>query len=197
MLEQARIGDLASILSAPSTSHTSTVDDAGTACAITVSAGYGSGAMIPGTGLWLNNSLGEIELHPGGLHADPPGTRMLSNMAPTVCRRKDGAVLAAGSPGADRITTAMSQVLYRLMGTGATLTDAVGAPRVHVEVFRGEPVVAAEPGVGDGPFPGLAVRRFDERSMYFGGVQAAMWDRLGGLVAAADPRRDGGTAVVS
>ncbi|MFQ5555494.1 MAG: gamma-glutamyltransferase, partial [Acidimicrobiia bacterium] len=62
LLDLARIGDVSSILSAPSTSHSSTVDAEGAACAITVSAGYGSGAMIPGTGFWLNNSLGEIEL---------------------------------------------------------------------------------------------------------------------------------------
>ena len=52
-----------------STAHVSVVDAAGTACAITASAGYGSGATVPGTGLMLNNCLGEPELNRLGLHA--------------------------------------------------------------------------------------------------------------------------------
>ena len=47
----------------PSTAHVSVVDADGTACAVTSSYGYGSGATVPGTGLWLNNSLGEHELN--------------------------------------------------------------------------------------------------------------------------------------
>ena len=67
--------------------------------------------IAAGTGIWLNNCLGEQELNPAGLHAAAPGTRLLSNMAPTVGRHDDGSTLAIGSPGADRITTAIAQVL--------------------------------------------------------------------------------------
>ena len=48
---------------------------------VTVSAGYGSGMITPGTGFWLNNSLGEVELHPEGFHGVPTGTR-LQHQAP-------------------------------------------------------------------------------------------------------------------
>lgn len=195
LLECAAVGDLGSLLSAPSTSHTSVVDDDGSACAITVSAGYGSGAMVPGTGFWLNNSLGEVELHPGGYHALKPGTRLVSNMAPTVARNPDGSMLAAGSPGADRITTALSQVLYSTLVMDAPLEEAVVAPRIHVEVFAGEPGVAIEPGLPDAAFEGLVVRRFESLDMYFGGVQAAARYVGRGLRAVADPRRAGGTAM--
>ncbi len=196
LLDRAAVGDLRSLLASPSTSHTSAVDDDGNACAITVSAGYGSGAMVPGTGFWLNNSLGEIELNPEGFHALEPGTRLVSNMAPTVARRDDGSVLAIGSPGADRITTALSQVLYATFALGRPLEDAVAAPRLHVEVFEGEPTVALEPGLSVETFGGFATRRFETRSMYFGGVQAAAYYRGDDLLAvAADPRRDGGTAI--
>jgi len=99
----------------PSTVHTSAVDDTGLACSITVSAGYGSGAVIPGYGFGLNNSLGELELTTEGLHALPTGQRLLSNMAPTVGRSNDGEVLAIGSPGADRITSAIATVLLALL----------------------------------------------------------------------------------
>lgn len=193
LLEMARMGDLGGIMSAPSTVHTSTADSDGNACAVTVSAGYGSGMMIPGTGFWLNNSLGEVELHPEGFHGIPTGTRLVSNMAPTVARR-NGAVLAIGSPGADRITTAISSVLVNFIHLGMSLRDAVAHPRVHAEVFGGVPTIAYEPGLPIRPFDDFAVRRFPDLSMYFGGVQAALWDPGAGHYEAADPRRSGGTA---
>ena len=195
LLDRARVGDLKSLLSAPSTSHTSAVDDDGNACAVTVSAGYGSGAMVPGTGIWLNNSLGELELHPEGFHGLDPGTRLVSNMAPTVARRPDGAVLAIGSPGADRITTALSQVLFNCLRLGMPIDVAIEAPRMHVEVFGGEPTAAHEPGLDVSQVKSLVLRPFPSNNMYFGGVQAAGWYPETGLVVSADPRRSGGTAL--
>ncbi|RPI20663.1 MAG: gamma-glutamyltransferase, partial [Actinobacteria bacterium] len=133
LLETARRGRPDELLSSPSTVHTSAVDSEGTAIALTLSAGYGSGAMIPGTGFWMNNSLGEIELAAEGYHALPPGTRLISNMAPTIATRDDGAVLALGSPGADRITTAVASVLLNHLHLGMPLQEAVDHPRMHVE----------------------------------------------------------------
>ena len=101
-------GDLARMSTSANTVHVSVVDGDGGACAITCSAGYGSGVMAPGTGLWLNNCLGVQELNRQGLHMAKPGERLVSNMALTVGRTSDGAVLAIGSPGADRITTAVA-----------------------------------------------------------------------------------------
>ncbi len=195
LLDRARAGDLQSLLSSPSTSHASAVDAEGNACAITVSAGYGSGAMVPGTGMWLNNSLGEIELHPEGFHALEPGTRLVSNMAPTVARRADGAVVAIGSPGADRITTALAQVLFNTLHLGMPLAEAIEAPRLHVELFGGAPTVAFEPGIDTAEIGGLARRPFTAKNMYFGGVQATAWYPDAGLVAAADSRRSGGAVL--
>jgi len=194
LLETARLGDHDLLMSSPSTVHCSAVDSDGTGCAITMSAGYGSGALIAGTGMWMNNSLGEIELHPGGFHALEPGTRLVSNMAPTVARRADGAVLAIGSPGADRITTAIAQVLVNFLHLGLSLSESVDHPRVHVEVFGGHPAIAVEPGVRVKPFADYTVRSSPDRSMYFGGVQATLWAPGAGLFEAADPRRTGGVA---
>ncbi len=194
LLELAGMGDLNGIISAPSTTHTSTVDSDGNACSITVSAGYGSGALVERIGFWLNNSLGEIELNLQGLHALEPGTRLVSNMAPTVARSRNGAVLAIGSPGADRITTAISIVLLNFMHLGMALSDAVSHPRVHAEVFEGMPTAAYEPGIPARAFDDVQVRRFPDLSMYFGGVQAVLWDPRAGLFEAADPRRAGGIA---
>ena len=139
LLEAASLKDLGSILSSPSTAHTSAVDSRGNGCAVTVSAGYGSGMMAPGTGFWLNNCLGEMELHPEGFHGVPTGTRLVSNMAPTVARSQSGGVLSIGSPGADRITTAIASVLLNFIHLGMSLTEAVRHPRLHTEVFDGAP----------------------------------------------------------
>ncbi len=194
LLDIAQLGDYRRLLSSPSTIHTSTVDTDGLACSVTMSSGYGSGAVIPGTAVWLNNSLGEIELHPGGLGVLRPGQRLASNMAPTVARSATGAVMAIGSPGASRITTALAQTLANFIHLGLALHDAVERPRLHVEAFNGAPTIACEPGIPAPRLAGMGLRRFPDRSMYFGGVQAVLWDPGAGLFEAADPRRAGGVA---
>lgn len=178
----------------PSTVHASAVDGDGLACAITASAGYGSGVMPPGTGIWLNNSLGEVELNRLGFHALTPGTRLPTNMAPTVGRRRDGAALAVGSPGADRITSAILCTLTNFVHLGMPLASAVEHPRLHVEWSADDRwSVAHEPGL---PVEELGVpyRSFPGPDMFFGGVAAVCHEPGGHFSLAADPRRTGGTA---
>lgn len=194
LLELTHQGKGHAQLKSPSTIHISAVDSSGLACSISASAGYGSGVMVPGTGLWLNNSLGEIDLHPQGLQDFPPGTRLSSNMAPTIARRDDGAVLAIGSPGASRITTAITQVLINFVHLGMPLVDAIAHPRLHIENFEGQPTIAYEAGLPLDMVSGFVTRPFPKQSMYFGGVQAALLSPEAGLVAAADPRRSGSVA---
>jgi gamma-glutamyltranspeptidase/glutathione hydrolase len=195
LLELALAADLASMHRSPSTVHSSAVDETGLACAVTVSAGYGSGAVIPGYGFGLNNSLGEIELTSEGLHALPVGQRLLSNMAPTIGRSRDGEVLAIGSPGADRITSAIATVLLNHVVMGSDLESSVAAPRLHAEMFDGVPTLAVEPGIDTTLVSDLAIRQLPANSMYFGGVQAAMLTGEGALMGAADPRRTGAVRI--
>ena len=168
-------------LESGSTAHVSATDSAGLACAVTVSSGYSSGMIAAGTGIWLNNCLGEQELNPRGLHGLPPGTRLLSNMAPTVGRHADGTTLAIGSPGADRITTAIVQAVAGFVNGGLGLQAAVNHPRVHVHRAGRETE---------------EVKVETQPSMYFGGVAATLRRPDGHLVAAADPRRDGAVRLV-
>lgn len=193
LVDAARSGRLLSRWSSASTVHTSVVDNEGTGCAITASSGYGSGEMPKGTGFWLNNCLGEIELNRRGLEAGPPGSRLPSNMAPSVARR-DGAVLAVGSPGADRITTALQQFLINYLQFEMPLTEAIAHPRVHVDTSGETEKLMAEPGL-DLPEVNMPVTVFPGLVMYFGGVGAAVHDTRSGFEAAADPRREGGIFV--
>jgi gamma-glutamyltranspeptidase / glutathione hydrolase len=192
LLEAAAMGDRAA-LESPSTIHVSAVDAGGLACSITTSAGYGSGLVIPGTGLALNNSLGEVDLHPSGLGSVRPGERLPSNMAPTVARGADGAVISLGTPGAGRITTALAHVVAGVALAGDDLGAAIDRPRLHVETAI-EPVAVSHEEPLEAPESALETRRFPKHSMYFGGVAAAERTADGALRAFADPRRSGGVA---
>lgn len=206
LIDQARADGLRTAArGSANTVHTSAVDSDGLACAVTASSGYGSGEMPSGTGLWLNNCLGELELNRRGLDAGPPGSRLPSNMAPTAARRGDD-VLAAGSPGADRITSALAQVLTRFIRDGEDLQDAIDAPRFHVETAltrdsedsRFAERLFTEPRALDTATDIAERHDYKQRSMYFGGVGAALLEGGGErIVAAADPRRTGATVVAS
>ena len=193
MIKRARAAGLPGRWTSASTVHTSACDSDGLACAITASSGYGSGEMPERTGLWLNNSLGELELNRRGLDAGPPGARLPSNMAPGIAR-SGSSVLAFGTPGADRITTALQQFLINYIQIGMSLDDSIAAPRLHYEARERPPRVAVEPGIEFGDLD-IEEVRFPSPSMYFGGVAATSHDPVQGLAAAADPRREGGILV--
>ena len=190
LIHAAKQGRFLSQWSSSSTVHTSAVDDSGVGCAITASSGYGSGEMPDGTGLWLNNGLGEIELNRRDVDSREPGERLPSNMAPTVARSND-ATMAIGSPGADRITTAIHQVLVNTLQFGMPLGDAIAHPRVHVDTTGEADQLRAEPGL-EMPALDLPLQAFPDINMYFGGVSVATFDRHKGFEVAADERREGG-----
>jgi gamma-glutamyltranspeptidase/glutathione hydrolase len=177
-----------------STTHVSVLDADGWACAVTTSNGEGSGVVVPGTGVHLNNVLGEEDLSPLGFHVEPPGRRLPSMMAPTVVLHDGVAQLVVGSAGSNRIRSALLQVIVNVVDRGLAAQDAVDAPRVHYapdELF-------AEPGIpADGlAATGLPVTLFRGPNLYFGGCQAVVCDRAtGALTGGADPRRGGGVAV--
>ena len=173
--------DHLAVLESGSTAHVSATDSDGGACSITVSSGYSSGMIADGTGIWLNNCLGEVELNAHGLHGLAPGTRLLSNMAPTVGHDTNGAALAIGSPGADRITTAIVQALAGFASGGMNLQKAINHPRVHVHRAR---------------TPREEIKTETDLTMYYGGVAATLREPGGHMIAAADPRRDGAVRLV-
>jgi gamma-glutamyltranspeptidase / glutathione hydrolase len=153
---------------------------------------------VPGTGVHVNNMLGEEDLNPLGFHALPPGRRMTSMMAPTVVLRDGELEAGLGSGGSNRIRSAVLQVILRLVADGMGAQEAVDAGRVHYE----EGVVQAEPGVDADALARLergsrSVARWRRRNLFFGGVHAVARDgETGELRGGGDPRRGGAVVVL-
>jgi gamma-glutamyltranspeptidase/glutathione hydrolase len=178
-----------------STTHVSVLDGEGGACSVTCSNGEGAGIVVPGTGIHLNNVLGEQDLNPLGFHRFPPGRRLPSMMAPTVVLRDGRPELVLGSAGSNRIRSAILQTIVAVVDHGLGADAAVRAPRLHFE----DGIVYAEPGADTAALEadGHAIARFRARNLFFGGVQAVEYDaRTGVLSGGGDPRR-GGAAVVA
>ena len=176
------------------TTHISVVDGDGRACAVTATNGEGCGIVVPGSGIHVNNIMGEEDLSPLGFHRATPGARMPSMMAPTAVLEPGGELrLVVGSAGSNRIRSAILQVIVGVLDHGLDAGEAVRAPRVHAEGGR----LYAEPGV---PLELLddGVRelvRFRAPNLFFGGAQAVERDpATGTLRAAGDPRRGGAVA---
>jgi len=181
-----------------STTHVSVLDAEGACVSVTCSNGACSGVVVPGTGLHLNNMLGEQDLSPLGFGRHVPGRRVSSMMAPTVVLRDGRPEMALGSAGSNRLRSAILQTILAVVDEGLGAQDAVERPRVHVE----NGVVDAEPGIDPEALVGIerggrTVRRWREPNLYFGGVQAAARDHAtGGLSGGGDPRRGGAAVVV-
>ncbi|MDQ2695944.1 MAG: gamma-glutamyltransferase [Pseudomonadota bacterium] len=169
------------------TTHISVCDGDGNAASMTTSNGEGSGYVAPGSGVMLNNMLGEDDLHPEGFHGSPPGRRVASMMAPSLLLEGGRVRLAAGSGGSKRIRTALLQVLSNVVDFAMPVVDAVEAPRIHWDGA----CVQMEPGFAPEARQAVqarwAVNLWNVQNVYFGGVHAvAPSGEAGG-----DPRRGG------
>jgi gamma-glutamyltranspeptidase/glutathione hydrolase len=173
------------------TTHISVLDGDGCAATVTCTNGEGSGLVVPGAGIHVNNIMGEEDLNPLGFHRAEPGTRMPSMMAPTVVLRDGGVELVLGSAGSNRIRSAILQTIVGVVDHGMAAREAVEAPRVHFE----NGVVYSEPGVPVEELGDVDLVRFRDRNVFFGGAQAIEQDlATGRKTGAGDPRR-GGVAV--
>ena len=178
------------------TTHISVVDAAGNAASVTSSTGSGSGVIVPGTGIHLNNMLGEYDLNPAG-RAAVRGARLTSMMAPSFVLSRGRPRLVVGSAGSVRLRGAILQSVVNVVDHGLGVEEAITAPRVHLE----EPHVHCEGGAEPAEVDRLEERGYDvvrwrRRNLYFGGVSAVEVGAGGTLAAAGDPRRGGYGIVV-
>lgn len=185
-------------LTSTGTTHASAVDADGMVASLTTSNGVTSGFVIPGTGIQLNNMLGEADLNPDGFHATPPGQRMGSMMSPSILVAPDGGVVGIGTGGSERIRSCMAETLVRITDAGQSLAAAVSAARVHPDdgILHVEPHLGATLIRGLQSGAGPAVNVWPAASLFFGGINAVQRRPDGSVVAVADGRRGGGALVV-
>jgi gamma-glutamyltranspeptidase/glutathione hydrolase len=177
------------LVEAPSmTTHISVVDAEGNAASLSCSLGSSSGVVVPGTGIHLNNMLGERDL--AGVQR--PGTRLTSMMAPSICFERGRTRLVVGSAGSARLRGAIMQVVVNVLACGLDVRAAVDAPRVHLD----DGLVHAEKGVEVRGLESERLVAWKARNLFFGGANAVEVRPDGSLAAAGDPRRGGAAVVV-
>lgn len=178
------------------TTHISTVDAEGDAVAITTSLGETAGVVVRGTGVVLNNLLGEADVNPPD-YPRPPGARLMTMCTPTLVDSPQGR-FALGTGGSSRIRSALLHGVVHLVDHGRSPAAATAAPRCHMEA--GE--LAIE--LADRPEGAEAALRevfsnlvpFGERALYFGGLHIAA-RTAEGFAGAGDPRRSGSFGLLS
>ncbi len=176
-----------------STTHISVIDSEGNAASVTTSNGEGSSYIIPGTGIMLNNMLGEADLNPGGFHHWPCDRRLSSMMSPTIILKDEKPYIVLGSGGSNRIRTAIFQVISNLIDFEMPIQDAIASPRVHWEdnIFNIEPPHQPELTANLQVEPETEVIFWQNQSMFFGGVHGVQKNKNGEFEGAGDPRRGG------
>lgn len=180
----------------PSTTHISVVDEGGNAAALTFSYGEGNGIMIGNRGIMMNNLMGEEDLFPSGFFSWPEKTRLATMMSPTLVEKNEK-IWVMGTGGANRIRTALPQVISKLIDDGASLKDAVIAARLHFEagVLNAETFDDHKKALRLEKLDPDELILFEEPNLFFGGVHLVCLEngKIGGF---GDPRRAGCSLVV-
>lgn len=181
-----------------STTHLSVVDAEGNAVALsqTINFFFGSGVIVPGVGIIMNNEMDDFSTNPESPNAPEPGKTPLSSMSPTIVEKDGEVFMVLGSPGATRIFTAMAQIISNVIDFGMGMDEAIEAPRIHASSSGGK----AMPIAVENRIPILTVEalrllgnQVDIRGahdLYFGGAQGIMMVD-GVLFGGGDSRRDG------
>src|SRR5438034_2906539 len=174
------------------TTHISVVDGKGNAVALTASTGAGSGVVVPGTGIHLNNMIGEFDL----VQPPRPGGRLASMLSPSVVLQDGRPHLVVGSAGSLRLRGSVLQNVVNVVAHNLPVEDAIDRPRVHLEGEDLHCEGGHDPAELDKlEAMGWNVTRWRRQNLYFGGASAVTFED-GELAAAGDPRRGGAGVVV-
>ncbi len=183
------------------TTHLTVSDRKGTVVSytFTIESTGGNGIVVPGWGFLLNNELTDFDFgsltHPNRVEG---GKRPRSSMSPTIVLERDRPYLALGSPGGSTIITTVLQLLVDRIDLGATLPEAIAAPRA---TQRNTATTLAEAAFLASPEGQELVSTYKQVLALTGEIGAATgidFLRDGRVVAAAEPvRRGGGSAMVA
>ena len=205
--DQVEPGNLA-IYESDETTHYSVVDDEGNMVGntYTLMFSFGSGVVIEGTGILMNNNMGNFTLRPDipdafGLMGSEnnlisPNRRPVSSMSPVLVSRDGAPLMMTGSPGGSKIISANMQMILNVVEFGMNIADAAVAPRIHHQ-WKPE-VLEIESGISPDTVSRLIDKghniNFSQRSAGMGSLQTVMW-RDGLFYGYSDPRRPGAGAV--
>jgi gamma-glutamyltranspeptidase / glutathione hydrolase len=177
------------------TSHLSVIDKQGNIVALTqtINFFFGSGVLVPGTGIMLNDEMDDFNPQPGTSNSVEPKKRPLSSMTPTIMLKNGKPFLSVGSPGATRIISALTQIIVNVVDFRMNIQDAIDAPRIHCmtgDIFMESRIPKEVQDALIAKGHKLNVRGAVD--LYFGGAQGVMIDPASGMLyGAGDPRRDG------
>ena len=139
----SRADSIAQIEEGTQTTHFSIYDESGWTVSntYTLNSSYGSGVVIRGTGILMNDEMDDFSIKPGqpnqfGLvgneaNSIAPGKRMLSSMSPTIVLKGDSLFMVVGSPGGSTIITSVLQTILNAINFKVNIRRAIEAPRFH------------------------------------------------------------------
>ncbi len=186
------------------TSHLSTVDKNGNMVALTYTLlnRFGSGVVLPGTGVLMNNSVSYFDPRPGTPVCMAPGKRInASNMCPVIATASGEALFAIGASGANYIMPCVAQIAALMLDFGLSLEEAIHHPRLDV---ADRDSIRADPRLGDaviselGKHYSLEVAQLLVYPKLYAGPSGVSRDPLTGeLHAINDPSQPIGGGVVA
>jgi len=182
------------------TTHFSVLDSHGNmvAATITLNFYFGSGLMVPGTGILLNNQMDDFSVKPGvpngfqligaDANAIAPKKRPLSSSTPTFVEGPTG-LMIIGTPGGSRIPGMVILGAINFLD-GKHAQEIVTAPRFHhqfsPDVIEYEPGALTAEEIAQLQARGHTLK---EGSRKWGNTQVVTWDyKTGKVEAASDPR---------
>ena len=190
------------------TTHYSVMDSEGNMVGntYTLMFSFGSGVVIEGTGILMNNNMGNFTLRPDipdafGLMGSEnntirPDRRPVSSMSPVFVSRDGKPFFITGTPGGSKIISANMQMVLNVLEYGMNIADAAVAPRIHHQWIPD--VLEIESGISPDTLSLLIERgqniNFSQRSAGMGSMQSVMW-KDGLFYGYSDPRRPGAKAV--
>lgn len=177
------------------TTHLSVIDKDGNIVALTqtIECFFGSGVVVPGTGILLNDQMHDFNPRPGTANSIEPGKKPLSSMSPTIVLKDGKPFLTVGSPGGPRIITAVLQIISNVIDFGMSIQEAIEAPRIHCQgaEIRMEDRIPEEVRAQLEEM-GHTIDVRGSYDLHFGGAQGILLSPEDGkLHGGADPRRDG------
>ncbi len=189
-LENENIKDDNSLPGRGATTHVCVIDKDLNSASVTTTNGEGCGYILPGTGIMLNNMLGEEDLNPLGFHQWTHPMRLPTMVSPTYIMKDRKPFMLLGSGGSNRIRSAIVQVILNCIDIGMGIEEAILSPRIHLEGNK----LYFEPGIdisnNDVP-DNITLHPFEENNLFFGGVNAVTLTE-----GSSDPRRGGTFEIV-